>query len=105
MKLKITPKFVTVVMLSLMVLSVGLYMIGKSIDFFNSEFAQNESDFRGYIIVLFARLFMIVGWLAIILGLYFRGHFSNIEKPKTDLLELHEKIEKIEKEKLMKKGA
>ncbi|WP_297456396.1 hypothetical protein [Persephonella sp.] len=105
MKLKITPKFVTIVMLSLMVLSVGLYMIGKSVDFFNSEFAQNESDFRGYIIVLFARLFMIVGWLAIILGLYFRGQFNDIEKPKTDLLELHEKIEKIEKEKLMKKGA
>ena len=105
MKLKITPKFVTIVMLSLMVLSVGLYMIEKSIDFFNSEFAQNESDFRGFIIVLFARLFMIVGWLSIILGLFLRGQFKDVEKPKTDLLELHEKIEKMEKEKLMKKGA
>ncbi|WP_457626090.1 hypothetical protein [Persephonella sp.] len=104
MKIKITPKLVTTVLFSLMVLSVGFYMIEKSIDFFNSEFARNESDFRGYLTVLFARLFMIIGWIAIIVSLYFRGHFKDIEKPKTDILELHEKIEKMEKERLKQKG-
>ncbi len=104
MKIKLTPKTVSIIILALMVSSVFFYMVEKSIDFFNSEFAQNEADFRGYIIVLFARLFMIIGWLAIILGLFFRGHFKDIEKPKTDLLELHEKIEKIEKKRLKKKG-
>ena len=104
MKIKLTPKTVSIIILALMVSSVFFYMVEKSIDFFNSEFAQNETDFRGYIIVLFARLFMIIGWLAIILGLFFRGHFKDIEKPKTDLLELHEKIEKIEKKRLKKKG-
>lgn len=100
MKIKFTPKVVTILMLSLMVLSVGFYMIEKSIDFFNSEFARNEADFRGYLTVLFARLFMIAGWLAIIIGLFLKGHFKDIEKPKTDLLELHEKIEKLEKKKV-----
>jgi uncharacterized membrane protein YciS (DUF1049 family) len=104
MKIKITPKLVTTVLFSLMVLSVGFYMIEKSIDFFNSEFARNESDFRGYLTVLFARLFMIIGWIAIIVSLYFRGHFKDIEKPKTDILELHEKIEKMEKERPKQKG-
>ncbi|WP_457639084.1 hypothetical protein [Persephonella sp.] len=103
MKIKITPKTVTVVLLSLMVLSVGLYMVERSVDFFNSEFAKNESDFRGYIVVLFARLFMIAGWLAIILSLFFRGHFKDIEKPKTDILELNEKLEKLEKKRFSTK--
>jgi len=97
LKIKITPKTATFLFFSLMVLSVGFFMIEKSIDFFNSEFAQNESDFRGYLIVLFARLFMILGWIAIIVALFFRGHFKDVEKPKNDLLELHDKIEKIEK--------
>ncbi|WP_456381928.1 hypothetical protein [Persephonella sp.] len=100
--LKLTPKTVTVILLSLMVLSVGIYMVERSIDFFNSEFARNESDFRGYLVVLFARLFMIAGWLAIILGLFFKGHFRDVEKPKVDILQLHEKIEKQERERLKK---
>ncbi|MBK3332732.1 hypothetical protein GWK41_06590 [Persephonella atlantica] len=104
MKIRLTPKTVSIIFLILMVSSVGFYMVEKSIDFFNSEFAQNETDFRGYIIVLFARLFMIIGWLAIILGLFFRGHFKDVEKPKADLLELHEKIEKMEKKRFEKKG-
>ncbi|WP_293443425.1 hypothetical protein [Persephonella sp.] len=103
MKIKVTPKLVTTLFFSLMILSVGFFMIEKSIDFFNSEFAQNESDFRGYLIVLFARLFMILGWIAVIGALFFRGHFKDIEKPKNDLLELHEKIEKIEKKRFEKK--
>ncbi len=103
MKIRVTPKMVTIIFFSLMILSVSFFMIEKSIDFFNSEFAQNETDFRGYLIVLFARLFMILGWIAIIAALYFRGHFKDVEKPKNDLLELHEKIEKIEKKKLEKK--
>jgi len=97
LKIKLTPRTVSIILLSLMILSVGLYMVERSINFFNSEFARNESDFRGYLVVLFARLFMIAGWLAIILGLFFRGHFKDIEKPKVDILELHEKIEKQEK--------
>ena len=103
LKTKITPKVVTIVFFSLMIFSVGFFMIEKSIDFFNSEFAQNESDFRGYLIVFFARLFMILGWIAIIAALFFRGQFKDIEKPKNDLLELHEKIEKMEKKRLEKK--
>ncbi|NPA16698.1 MAG: hypothetical protein GXO05_03025 [Aquificae bacterium] len=101
-RLKLTPKTVTVILLSLMVLSIGIYMVERSIDFFNSEFARNESDFRGYLVVLFARLFMIAGWLAIILGLFFKGHFRDVEKPKVDILQLHEKIEKQERERLKK---
>ncbi len=103
MKIKVTPKLVTTLFFSLMILSVGFFMIEKSIDFFNSEFAQNESDFRGYLIVLFARLFMILGWIAVIAALFFRGHFKDIEKPKSDLLDLHEKIEKMEKKRFEKK--
>ncbi|WP_457634588.1 hypothetical protein [Persephonella sp.] len=103
MKIKVTPKLVTTLFFSLMILSVGFFMIEKSIDFFNSEFAQNESDFRGYLIVLFARLFMILGWIAVIAALFFRGHFKDIEKPKSDLLDLHEKIEKMEKKRFERK--
>ncbi|WP_456464928.1 hypothetical protein [Persephonella sp.] len=102
MKIKLTPKLATVLFFSLMILSVGFFMIERSIEFFNSEFAQNETDFRGYLIVFFARLFMILGWIAVIAALFFRGHFKDIEKPKNDLLELHEKIEKMEKKKLKK---
>jgi len=103
LKIKVTPKLVTTLFFSLMILSVGFFMIEKSIDFFNSEFAQNESDFRGYLIVLFARLFMILGWIAVIAALFFRGHFKDIEKPKNDLLDLHEKIEKMEKKRFERK--
>jgi hypothetical protein len=36
---------------------------------------------------------------SIIVALFLRGSFKDIEKPKTDILELEEKIQKIEKEK------
>jgi hypothetical protein len=35
----------------------------------------------------------------IIVALFLRGSFKDAEKPKTDLLELEEKIQRIEKEK------
>jgi len=47
-----------------------------------------------------ARFFTIFGFLFIIGWAFFRGYFKDIEKPKTDILELHDKIEKKEKEKL-----
>jgi len=50
-------------------------------------------------LVLFARLTSTFGFLFIIGWAFLKGDFRNIEKPKTDILELHEKIEKIEKKK------
>jgi hypothetical protein len=42
-------------------------------------------------VVVFARLATLLGFLAIIVALFLRGSFKDVEKPKTDLLELEEK--------------
>ncbi len=79
----------------LIVFSIGTAIVVRTID----EFKSNESDLTPFIIVVFARLFTLIGFLTIIAALFLRGSFKNIEKAKFDILDLEEKIEKAEKEK------
>ncbi len=87
-------KILIAVLAFLMVFSVGTMIVIKTIDYM-----KTETDMASFALVVFARFLTIVGFLFIIGYAFLRGDFRNIEKPKTDILELHEKIEKMEKEK------
>ncbi len=80
----------------LMVFSVGTMIVVKTVDYVS----KGAEDLESFTLVIIARFFTIFGFLFIIGWAFFRGYFKDIEKPKTDILELHEKIEKKEKEKL-----
>ncbi len=92
-------KIVVSIILFLMIFSIGTMIIVKTIDYLAAE-----TDLESFGLVLFARITSILGFLFIIGYAFLKGDFRNIEKPKTDILELHEKIEKIEKEKMNKKA-
>ncbi len=108
MKIKFSPKIVAAVITVLVVFFVGGMIVEKSIEFFSSPYSKNGVDLRAYLVQVSANILTLAGWLLIVLAAFFRGHFKDVEKPKTDILKLHEKIEKKEKEKLKKiyeKGA
>ncbi len=89
-----SQKILISVILFLMIFSIGTTIIIKTIDYL-----ATETDLESFGLVLFARVTTILGFLLIIAWAFLKGDFKNVEKPKTDILELHEKIEKIEKEK------
>jgi len=77
----------------LMIFSVGTAIIIKTFDYI-----ETQTDMESFFLVAIARIFTILGFLFIIIFAFLKGDFRNIEKPKTDILDLHEKIEKLEKE-------
>jgi hypothetical protein len=87
-------KIVISIILFLMIFSIGTMIIVKTIDYLAAE-----TDLQSFGLVLFARITSILGFLFIIGYAFLKGDFRNLEKPKTDILELHEKIEEIEKKK------
>lgn len=93
--MKKSEKILIFTIVFLIVFSIGTAIVVRTID----EFKSNESDLTPFIIVVFARLFTLIGFLTIIAALFLRGSFKNIEKAKFDILDLEEKIEKAEKEK------
>ena len=85
----------------LMIFSVGTMIVVKTIDYISS----GEQDLESFTLVVIARLLTIIGFLFIIGWAFFRGFFKDIEKPKTDLLELEKKIQEKEREaSLLKKS-
>lgn len=78
------------------IFSVGTAIVIRTID----EFKSGGSDLTAFIVVVFARLFTLIGFLSIMIALFLKGHFRDIEKPKVDLLEMEEKIEKATKRKV-----
>ncbi len=102
MKIKFNAKFIALVITVLVVFFVGGMIIYKSIEFFSSPYADNGVDLRAYLVQVSANILTLIGWLLIVGAAFLKGHFKNVEKPKTDLLELHEKIEKYEKSKRIK---
>ncbi len=95
--MKFDQKIVGVVLTILIVFVVGGLMVERTVEFLNSDFSNNEADFRGFIIQIFAHILTIIGWLFIIAAAFLKGHFNDIEKPKTDILDLEEKIRKAER--------
>lgn len=93
--MKKSEKILIFTIVFLIVFSIATAIVVRTID----EFKSNESDLTPFIVVVFARLFTLIGFLIIIVALFLRGSFKNIEKAKYDILELEEKIEKAEKEK------
>ncbi len=87
-------KILISVILFLMIFSIGTMIIIKTIDYL-----ATETDLESFGLVLFARVTTIIGFFLIIAYAFLKGDFRNVEKPKTDILELHEKIEEIEKKK------
>ncbi|ACO02995.1 MAG TPA: hypothetical protein DEP48_03205 [Persephonella sp.] len=94
--MRFDQKTVGIVLTVLVVFVVGGLMVERTVEFLNSDFSNNETDFRGFLIQIFAHILTIIGWLFIIIAAFLKGHFNDIEKPKTDILELEEKIRKKE---------
>lgn len=107
MKLKFNSKIIAIVITVLVVFFVGGMIIDKTIDFFSSPYAKDGVDLRAYLVQVSANVLTLIGWLLIVGAAFLKGHFNDVERPKNDLLELHEKIERYEKEKFSKlnKGA
>ncbi len=102
--MKSKAKTIAIVITVLVVFFVGGMIIEKSIEFFSSPYAKNGVDLRAYLVQVSANILTLVGWLLIVGAAFLKGHFNDVEKPKTDLLQLHEKIEKYEREKRKKRG-
>lgn len=90
-----TEKILIVVIVFLIIFSIGTAIVIRTVE----EFKSGRSDLTPFIIVVFARLSTLIGFLVIMVALFMAGKFKNVEQPKFDLLELEEKIEKAEKEK------
>ncbi len=99
MKLKFNAKNIALVITALVVFFVGGMIVYKTIEFFSSPYSKDGVDLRAYLVQVSANVLTLVGWLLIVGAAFLKGHFNNVEKPKTDLLELHEKIENYEKQK------
>lgn len=93
--MKKAEKVVIITIVVLIIFSVGTAIVIRTID----EFKSGGSDLSAFLVVVFARLSTLIGFLAIITALFLRGHFKDIERPKVDLLELEEKIERANREK------
>ncbi|WP_299227530.1 hypothetical protein [Sulfurihydrogenibium sp.] len=89
-----SEKIIILVIVLAIIFSVGTAIVIRTVQ----EFTEG-SDLGPFVAVVFARLATLLGFLAIIVALFLRGSFKDVEKPKTDLLELEEKIQRIEKEK------
>ena len=93
MILKNKERLIIFTMAFLMIFSVGTAIIIKTFDYI-----QSQTDMESFFLVAIARILTIVGFLFIIIFAFLKGDFRNIEKPKNDILDLHEKIENLEKE-------
>ncbi|WP_028950031.1 hypothetical protein [Sulfurihydrogenibium subterraneum] len=89
-----SEKILIFTIIFLIIFSIGTAIVIRALQ----EFKEG-SDLAPFLVVVFARLSTLLGFLAIMSALFLRGAFRNIEKPKTDLLELEEKIQNAEKEK------
>jgi hypothetical protein len=94
MEMRKSEKIIILVIVLAIIFSVGTAIVIRTVQ----EFTEG-SDLGPFVVMVFARLATLLGFLAIIVALFLRGSFKDVEKPKTDLLELEEKIQKIEKEK------
>lgn len=92
--MKKSEKILIFTIVFLIIFSIGTAIVIRTIQ----EFKEG-SDLGPFLVVVFARLATLLGFLAIMTALFLRGQFKDIERPKTDLLELEEKIQKMEKEK------
>ncbi len=101
--MKSKAKIIAIVITILVVLFVGGMIIDKTIEFFSSPYAKNGVDLRAYLVQVSANILTLVGWLLIVGAAFLKGHFNDVERPKNDLLELHEKIENYEKKKKIEK--
>ncbi len=92
-------KIIAITITILVVFFVGGMIIDKTIEFFSSPYAKNGVDLRAYLVQVSANVLTLIGWLLIVGAAFLKGHFNDVERPKNDLLELHEKIENYEKKK------
>jgi uncharacterized membrane-anchored protein len=97
--MKSKAKIIAIIITVLVVFFVGGMIIDKTIEFFSSPYAKNGVDLRAYLVQVSANVLTLIGWLLIVGAAFLKGHFNDVEKPKNDLLELHEKIESYEKKK------
>jgi hypothetical protein len=82
-----SEKVIILAIVLAIIFSIGTVIVIRTVQ----EFTEG-SDLGPFVVVVFARLETLLGFLAIIVVLFLREVLKTLKKPKIDLLELEEKI-------------
>jgi len=90
--LRINQKLVTLLTLFIFLFVVGTIIATRTVAYLEAGF-----ELKGFLVEVITYVIALTGWLFLFIYSYLKGDFKDIEAPKYDILELHEKIEQAEK--------
>ncbi len=90
--MRINQKLVTLLTLFIFLFVVGTIIATRTVAYLEAGF-----ELKGFLVEVITYVIALTGWLFLFIYSYLKGDFKDIEAPKYDILELHEKIEQAEK--------
>jgi len=91
-RLRINQRLVTLLTLFIFLFVVGTIIATRTVAYLEAGF-----ELKGFLVEVITYVIALTGWLFMFIYSYLKGDFKDVEAPKYDILELHEKIEQAEK--------
>ncbi len=90
--MRINQRLVTLLTLFIFLFVVGTIIATRTVAYLEAGF-----ELKGFLVEVITYVIALTGWLFMFIYSYLKGDFKDVEAPKYDILELHEKIEQAEK--------